>query len=104
MKKIKKYNDGGKTPKKPYRGSISRSVPLTDMSGSKPRMYEESEKVENAKVRSVSNDKKYVTKVKTDASGNITKLKSRRTVKGFLTGAPKVKDNLKRGGVVKKKK
>jgi hypothetical protein len=56
----------------------------------------------NAKIKSKSDDKNYVTKTKTDASGNVTSRKARRTVKGFLSGAPKLKDNLKKGGSVKK--
>lgn len=97
--KVKKYANGG-----PSKGSVSRETSYTDMTGKTPQAASSSSKVGNAKIRSVSDNKNYVTKMKTDPSGNITDIKSRRTVKGFMTGAPRVKDNLKRGGVVKKKK
>ncbi len=85
----------------PTKGSVSMKRSFVDINNKKSS-FETG--VENAKVKSYSNDKKYVTKIKTDSSGNISKMKARRTVKGFLTGAPKLTDNLKKGGAVKKKK
>ena len=48
------------------------------------------------KLREDSRD--YVTKIRTDDKGNVTSLKSRRTLKGFLTGAPRAKKIMKNGG------
>jgi hypothetical protein len=55
------------------------------------------------KVRLKEDSRDYITKVKTDAKGNVTSLKSRRTVKGLLTGAPRSKKIMKAGGKIKKK-
>jgi hypothetical protein len=55
------------------------------------------------KVRLKEDSRAYITKVKTDDKGNITSLKSRRTVKGLLTGAPRAKKIMKSGGKVVKK-
>ena len=90
---------GGKIKKAQTGRTISETIPYTDESGKKASS---TSGMGNAKIRSVSDDKKYVTKMKTDESGNVTKSKARRTVKGFLTGAPRVKDNLKKGGKVSK--
>ena len=56
----------------------------------------------------------YVTKIKTDDKGDISSMKTKRTVKGFLTGAPRVNkaeaqatrgsSTYKKGGIVKSKK
>ena len=55
------------------------------------------------KVRLKEDSKAYITKVKTDDKGDITSLKSRRTLKGLLTGAPRSKKIMKSGGKVVKK-
>lgn len=90
-KSMKKYQPGGFTDEKlGYRWDMG-PVPQTKFG-------------KNTNLRSKTSDGKYVTRIKTDSEGNLEKLKSRRTVKGFLTGAPRVKDNLKRGGMVKAKK
>lgn len=54
----------------------------------------------------------YVTKIKIDDKGDISSMKTRRTVKGFLSGAPRVSKaeaqaaagTYKKGGSVKTKK
>jgi len=58
------------------------------------------DKVKKVKLREDSGD--YVTKIKTDEKGNVTSLKSRRTLKGLLTGAPRAKKIMKKGGTVPK--
>ena len=78
-----------------------QSISVSDEAGNKTK---DTFGLGNAKIKTKSMDKNYVTKSKTDASGNVTDMKSRRTLKGFLTGAPKVKDNLKKGGKISKKK
>jgi hypothetical protein len=50
------------------------------------------------KVRLKEDNRDYITKIKTDDEGKITSLKSRRTVKGLLTGAPRAKKIMKNGG------
>ena len=50
------------------------------------------------KVRLKEDSRDYITKIKTDDEGNVTSLKSRRTVKGLLTGAPRAKKIMKNGG------
>jgi hypothetical protein len=50
------------------------------------------------KVRLKEDSRDYITKIKTDDEGNVTSLKSRRTVKGLLTGAPRSKKIMKNGG------
>jgi hypothetical protein len=55
------------------------------------------------KVRLKEDSRAYITKVKTDDKGNVTSLKSRRTVRGLLTGAPRAKKIMKSGGKTKKK-
>jgi hypothetical protein len=42
--------------------------------------------------------KNYVTKIKTDDKGDVASIKTRRTVKGLLTGAPRAKKIMKSGG------
>lgn len=61
------------------------------------------------KIKIKEDGRNYITKITTDDKGNISSLKERRTVKGFLTGAPSVKkkdeqSTYKKGGSVKKKK
>jgi hypothetical protein len=64
------------------------------------------------KIKVGEDSKNYVTKIKTDDKGDITSMKTRRTVKGFLSGAPTAKkaeasatkSDYKRGGRVKSKK
>ena len=54
----------------------------------------------------------YVTKIKTDDKGDISSMKTKRTVKGFLTGAPRVNkaeaqaavSTYKKGGSIGKSK
>ena len=92
---------GGKIKKAQTGRTISETIPYTNELGRKASF---TSGMRNAKIKSYSDDKNYVTKAKTDASGNVTKMKARRTVKGFLTGAPKLTDNLKKGGVIKAKK
>ena len=55
------------------------------------------------KVRLKEDSRAYITKVKTDDEGNVTSLKSRRTLKGLLSGAPRAKKIMKNGGKVVKK-
>jgi hypothetical protein len=55
------------------------------------------------KQRLKEDSRDYITKIKTDDEGNIVSLKSRRTVKGLLTGAPRAKKIMKSGGKVVKK-
>lgn len=86
MKIKPKMQPGGQ----PEFGIVSRSTPITGMS--------------NAKLKFRSEDGDYVTKIKTDADGNIIKSKARRTIGGFFRGAPRLKDNLKKGGSVSKSK
>jgi hypothetical protein len=50
------------------------------------------------KVRLKEDSRDYITKIKTDDEGNVASLKSRRTVKGLLTGAPRAKKIMKNGG------
>jgi hypothetical protein len=50
------------------------------------------------KVKLKEDSRDYITKIKTDDEGNVTSLKSRRTVKGLLTGAPRAKKIMKNGG------
>jgi len=50
------------------------------------------------KVRLKEDSRDYITKIKTDDEGNVTSLKSRRTVKGLLSGAPRAKKIMKNGG------
>jgi len=71
--------------------SITENVPYTSASGKKATA---SFGMGNTKFKSYSDDKKYVTKGKTNATGAITSMKSRRTVKGALTGAPRAKKNI----------
>lgn len=75
---------------KPQFGIVSRSTPITGMA--------------DAKLKFKSDNGDYVTKMKTDADGNVIKSKARRTIGGFLRGAPRLKDNLKKGGSVGKSK
>jgi len=92
---------GGKVKKAQEGRKMLQSISVTDQAGNKSKdMFG----LGNAKIKTKSMDKNYVSKAKTDASGNVTSMKSRRTVKGLLTGAPKVKDNLKKGGKISKKK
>jgi len=61
------------------------------------------------KIKLKEDSKNYVTKVTTDDKGDISSMKTTRTAKGFLTGAPRVKkaeaeSTFKRGGSVKSKK
>ena len=90
---------GGKLKKAQTGRTISETIPYIDESGKKGSS---TSGLKNAKIKSYSGDRKYVTKAKTDASGNVTKMKARRTLKGFLTGAPRLKDNLKKGGKLSK--
>jgi len=53
---------------------------------------------EGKKVRLREDSRDYITKIKTDEKGDISSLKSRRTLKGFLTGAPRAKKIMKNGG------
>ncbi len=55
------------------------------------------------KVRLKEDSRAYITKIKTDDEGNVASLKSRRTVKGLLSGAPRAKKIMKSGGKVVKK-
>lgn len=54
------------------------------------------DKLKKVKLREDSRD--YVTKIKTDEQGKVASLKSRRTLKGLLTGAPRAKKIMKSGG------
>ena len=61
------------------------------------------------KIKIKEDSRNYVTKITTDDQGNIASMKTRRTLKGLLTGAPRVKkaeaqSTYKKGGSVKKKK
>lgn len=95
----KKYKMGGKVSKAQDGRKMLQSISVTDEAGNKSKdMFG----LGNAKIKTKSMNKNYVTKAKTDASGNVTSMKSRRTVKGLLSGAPKVKDNLKKGGKISK--
>jgi hypothetical protein len=71
--------------------SISEKITYTDASGKKAAA---SFGMGNTKFKSYSQDKNYVTKGKTNVSGDVTKMKARRTVKGALTGAPRLKKNM----------
>jgi hypothetical protein len=70
--------------------TISETISSTNELGKKDT---ETFGMGNTKFKSYSDDKKYVTKGKTDASGAVTKMKARRTIKGALTGAPKLSKN-----------
>ena len=50
------------------------------------------------KVKLREDSKHYITKIKTDDKGNVTSLKSRRTLKGLVSGAPRAKKIMKDGG------
>jgi hypothetical protein len=54
------------------------------------------QKGKTIKLREDSKD--YVTKIKTDDKGDVASIKTRRTVKGLLTGAPRAKKIMKNGG------
>jgi len=73
-------------------------------SGSKLRsgsfMFQDGGKAKKVKLKEDSRD--YITKIKTDEKGNVTSLKSRRTLKGLVTGAPRAKKIMKKGGTVPK--
>jgi hypothetical protein len=58
-------------------------------------------KLKKVKLREDSRD--YVTKIKADDKANVSSIKTRRTLKGFLTGAPRAKKIMKKGGNVVKK-
>lgn len=68
----------------------------------------------NKKVKLKEDGRRYITKITTDDKGDISSIKERRTVKGFLTGAPTVKKKnaeaeaskpmMKKGGSVGKDK
>ena len=89
LKKLPKLRSGGKTSiKKAQTGN-------TTPEANKPEA--------NKKVRLKEDSRAYITKIKTDDKGNIVSLKSRRTLKGLLTGAPRAKKIMKSGGKVVKK-
>jgi hypothetical protein len=50
------------------------------------------------KIKLKEDSRDYITKIKTDDEGNIVSLKSRRTLKGLLSGAPRAKKIMKNGG------
>jgi len=50
------------------------------------------------KIKIGEDSKDYVTKIKTDDKGDVASIKTRRTVKGFLSGAPRAKKIMKSGG------
>jgi len=54
------------------------------------------QKGKTIKLREDSKD--YITKIKTDDKGDVASIKTRRTVKGLLTGAPRAKKIMKNGG------
>lgn len=54
------------------------------------------QKGKTIKLREDSKD--YVTKIKTDDKGDVASIKTRRTVKGLLSGAPRAKKIMKSGG------
>jgi hypothetical protein len=58
-------------------------------------------KLKTVKLREDSRD--YVTKIKADDQANVSSIKTRRTLKGLLTGAPRAKKIMKKGGKVVKK-
>lgn len=60
------------------------------------RSFQDGGKTKKIKLREDSRD--YVTKIKTDEKGDVTSLKSRRTLKGLVTGAPRAKKIMKNGG------
>ena len=62
---------------------------------------QEGKKLKTVKLREDSGD--YVTKIKADDKANVSSIKTRRTLKGFLTGAPRAKKIMKSGGKVVKK-
>ena len=50
------------------------------------------------KIKIGEDSKDYVTKIKTDDKGDVASIKTRRTVKGLLSGAPRAKKIMKSGG------
>lgn len=90
-----KAKSGGSFPDLNKDGKVTRKdiligrgvLPKTAQKGKKIKLKEDS--------------RNYITKIKTDDKGNISSLKSRRTVKGLLTGAPRA-SRLKAGGKVRK--
>lgn len=50
------------------------------------------------KIKIGEDSKNYVTKIKTDDKGDVASIKTRRTVKGLLSGAPRAKKIMKSGG------
>lgn len=112
MARIKKYQNSGK----PVTKHLGYSVPvpgtqkkLTDKQkdsiikswGLNPTKIKKADN--GKKVRLKEDSRAYITKIKTDDKGDITSLKSRRTVRGLLSGAPRAKKIMKSGGKTKKK-
>jgi len=61
------------------------------------------------KIKLKEDSRNYVTKITTDDKGDISSMKTRRTLKGFIAGAPRVKkaeaqSSYKKGGSVGKSK
>jgi len=50
------------------------------------------------KIKIGEDSKDYVTKIRTNDKGDVASIKTRRTVKGFLSGAPRAKKIMKSGG------
>jgi hypothetical protein len=56
-------------------------------------------KAQKGKEIKIGEDSKdYVTKIRTNDKGDVASIKTRRTVKGFLSGAPRAKKIMKSGG------
>jgi hypothetical protein len=108
MARIKKYQNSGKPV-------TQRSGYLVPVPGTEKKLTDKQKdslikswglnptkikKADNGikKQRLKEDSRDYITKIKTDDEGNIVSLKSRRTVKGLLSGAPRAKKIMKNGG------
>ena len=79
-----------------FKGSTLKNGGMTKVPKAQP-----GRNVKLKKVRLKEDSRDYITKIKTDPEGpegNVASIRVRRTLKGFLTGAPRAKKIMKNGG------
>jgi hypothetical protein len=101
--KLNKAKSGGSFPDLNKDGKITKADILKGR-GVIAKKGAKVDKAQKGKTIKLKEDgRNYVTKIKTDDKGDVSSMKVRRTIKGFLTGAPRAKSNMKSGGKMTKK-
>jgi hypothetical protein len=105
----RKMKSGGSLGMKSVKAGIDKNPGVTraDIIAAATKQAKYGTKMKKAQVGKTvklkEDSRNYVTKIKTDGKGDISSMKTRRTLKGLVTGAPRAKFNMKSGGKMTKK-